>query len=105
MLDYSWTFIFKYYCVGALNGWQTIWEEMISDHGNQFIRKLRKVTPSICYGLRHANAAAGLYFKAVSGVNQDLENVMAATWVRIASIYVCRQNRPPLPLHLNGVAL
>jgi hypothetical protein len=51
MLDYSCTITFKWYCVGALNGWQTIWEEMISDHGNQSIRKLRKDTPSDNYAL------------------------------------------------------
>jgi len=50
--------LIDHYCVGALNGWQTIWKEMISDHGNQFIRKLRKDTPSICYALQQASAAA-----------------------------------------------
>jgi hypothetical protein len=76
MLDYSWTFIFKCYCVGALNGWQTVWED--SDHGNQFIRIPQKDIPSICYALSQASTAAGLYCKAVSGVNKDLENVMAS---------------------------
>jgi hypothetical protein len=48
---YSSAFIFKYYCIGALNGWQTIWEERISHHGTQFIRKLQRIPHPIYYAL------------------------------------------------------
>jgi hypothetical protein len=74
---YSCAFIFKYYCVGALNGWQIIWEERISHHGNPFIGKLQKDTPSDLLCAVVIQRSGGLYCKAVSEVNKDMENVMA----------------------------